>query len=153
MGIARGCSSIFLLGRLGLNARPKEHEDTPRPLMPISQIGRSARRRFFRFVNRANIDRRRAGPEIDIRRKRNQFDWLGCTRTFKRDGSRVPSLAVSGRMLAVVLLTDSTQFAVTDWAVIALLMISVLVAACLYMLLADQKLVRSQRGKETIDQF
>ncbi|WP_220799683.1 hypothetical protein [Roseobacter sp. OBYS 0001] len=56
-------------------------------------------------------------------------------------------------MQAIVLLTDSTQSAVIDWAIIALLMISVLVAACLYMLLADQKLVRSQRGKETIDQF
>ncbi|WP_282128321.1 hypothetical protein [Roseobacter litoralis] len=56
-------------------------------------------------------------------------------------------------MLAIVLLTDGTQFAVTGWAVIALLMISILVAACLYMLLADQKLVRSQRGKEPIYQF
>ncbi|WP_158308154.1 hypothetical protein [Roseobacter litoralis] len=56
-------------------------------------------------------------------------------------------------MLAVVLLTDGTQIAVTGWAIFALLMISVLVAACLYMLLADQRLVCSQRGKETIDQF
>lgn len=49
----------------------------------------------------------------------------------------VPSLASPGAMLAIVLLTDNTQFAIVDQAVTALVMIAVLAVAYIAMLLAD----------------
>lgn len=49
----------------------------------------------------------------------------------------VPSLASPGAMLAIVLLTDNTQFAILDQAVTALVMVVVVGAACVFMLLAD----------------
>ena len=49
----------------------------------------------------------------------------------------VPSLASPGAMLAIVLLTDNTQFAILDQAITALVMVVVVGAACVFMLLAD----------------
>lgn len=49
----------------------------------------------------------------------------------------VPSLASPGAMLAIVLLTDNTQFEIVDQAITAMVMVSILAAACLCMLLAD----------------
>lgn len=49
----------------------------------------------------------------------------------------VPSLASPGAMLAIVLQTDNNQFAIADQAITALVMVSVLLAAFAFMLLAD----------------
>lgn len=49
----------------------------------------------------------------------------------------VPSLASPGAMLAIVMLTDNNRFAITDQAITALVMASVLAAAYILMLLAD----------------
>ena len=49
----------------------------------------------------------------------------------------VPSLASPGAMLAIVLLTDNTQFEIVDQAITAMVMVSILAIACLCMLLAD----------------
>jgi len=49
----------------------------------------------------------------------------------------VPSLASPGAMLAIVMLTDNNQFAISDQAITAVVMVSVLAIACLFMLLAD----------------
>lgn len=49
----------------------------------------------------------------------------------------VPSLASPGAMLAIVLLTDNNQFAVTDQVLTGAVMVGVLAIACVFMLLAD----------------
>jgi multiple antibiotic resistance protein len=49
----------------------------------------------------------------------------------------VPSLASPGAMLAIVLLTDNNRFSVADQAITAVVMISVLAVAYVFMLLAD----------------
>jgi multiple antibiotic resistance protein len=49
----------------------------------------------------------------------------------------VPSLASPGAMLAIVLLTDNTQFSVVDQVLTGVVMVSVLGIACVFMLLAS----------------
>lgn len=49
----------------------------------------------------------------------------------------VPSLASPGAMLAVVLLTENSQFSVAAQAMTAVVMIGILAVACAFMLLAD----------------
>lgn len=49
----------------------------------------------------------------------------------------VPSLASPGAMLAIVLLTDNDQVAISDQVVTAVVMMGVLGIACLFMLLAE----------------
>lgn len=49
----------------------------------------------------------------------------------------VPSLASPGAMLAIVLLTDNSQYSIPAQAMTAVVMIGVLAVACTFMLLAD----------------
>lgn len=49
----------------------------------------------------------------------------------------VPSLASPGAMLAIVMLTDNNTFAISEQAITAAIMMSVLAVAYLFMLLAD----------------
>ena len=49
----------------------------------------------------------------------------------------VPSIASPGAMLAIVMLTDNNRFEVTDQAITAAVMVSVVAVAYLFMMLAD----------------
>jgi multiple antibiotic resistance protein len=77
-------------------------------------------------------------PESDKRSTETDFDTPGDARPSPAIFPlAVPSLASPGAMLAIVLLTDNNEFAISDQVFTGAVMVSILGIACLFMLLAD----------------